>query len=73
MRQAIEALRAPDTAVGTNPHGPDYNQSARSYHSGGVNAAKCEGSVLFVSANVSVNVWQAAGSRNGGETVGALE
>jgi len=64
---------APCTAVGTNPHGANYNQSARSYHSGGVNAAKCDGSVLFVSASVSLNVWQAAGTRNGGETVGGLE
>jgi prepilin-type N-terminal cleavage/methylation domain-containing protein/prepilin-type processing-associated H-X9-DG protein len=64
---------APCKAVGTNNSGPDYNMSARSYHSGGVNAAMCDGSVLFVSANVSLNVWQAAGSRNGGETVGALE
>jgi prepilin-type N-terminal cleavage/methylation domain-containing protein/prepilin-type processing-associated H-X9-DG protein len=64
---------APCTAVGTNPHGPDYNLSARSYHSGGVNAARCDGSVVFVSASVSLNVWQAAGTRNGGETVGGLE
>jgi prepilin-type N-terminal cleavage/methylation domain-containing protein/prepilin-type processing-associated H-X9-DG protein len=66
-------LRAPCTAVGTNPNGANYNQSARSYHSGGVNAARCDGSVLFVSASVSLDVWQAAGTRNGGETVGGLE
>jgi len=64
---------APCTAVGTDHDGANYNQSARSYHSGGVNAALCDGSVRFVSASVSLNVWQAAGTRNGGETVGALE
>ena len=69
----METLAGPGTAVGTNSHGPDYNQSARSYHSGGVNAAMCDGPVLYVSASVSLSVWQAAGTRNGGETVGGLE
>jgi prepilin-type N-terminal cleavage/methylation domain-containing protein/prepilin-type processing-associated H-X9-DG protein len=64
---------APCIAVGTNPHGANYNQSARSYHSDGVNAAMCDGSVRFVSAGVSLDVWQAAGTRSGGETVGGLE
>jgi prepilin-type N-terminal cleavage/methylation domain-containing protein/prepilin-type processing-associated H-X9-DG protein len=65
--------RAPCTAVGTDSQGANYNMSARSYHSGGVNAAMCDGSVLFVSASVSLNGWQAAGTRNGGETAGGLE
>lgn len=41
--------------------------AARSYHSGGVNVSYGDGSVRFVSNNVSLTVWQALGSRGGGE------
>jgi prepilin-type N-terminal cleavage/methylation domain-containing protein/prepilin-type processing-associated H-X9-DG protein len=40
---------------------------ASSYHTHGVNICMCDGSVKFVSDNIDVNVWTAAGSRNGGE------
>jgi prepilin-type processing-associated H-X9-DG protein len=40
---------------------------ARSYHSGGVNAAMCDGSVHFVSNNVNYATWNALGSAQGGE------
>ena len=40
--------------------------SARSKHSGGVNAGMADGAVLFISDNVSTTVWQALGSINGG-------
>jgi prepilin-type N-terminal cleavage/methylation domain-containing protein/prepilin-type processing-associated H-X9-DG protein len=43
------------------------NISTRSLHSGGVNAVLCDGSVRFVSNNVSLPAWQASGSRAGNE------
>jgi len=45
--------------------------SARSKHSGGVNAGMADGAVLFINDNVSTTVWQALGSINGGETADA--
>jgi prepilin-type N-terminal cleavage/methylation domain-containing protein/prepilin-type processing-associated H-X9-DG protein len=41
--------------------------SARSYHSGGVNAAMADGAVRFVTNEISPQIWQAVGSRSGGE------
>jgi prepilin-type N-terminal cleavage/methylation domain-containing protein/prepilin-type processing-associated H-X9-DG protein len=43
--------------------------AARSYHQGGVNASRADGSVQFVSDNISLPVWQAMGSRGGGEVI----
>ena len=43
--------------------------SARSYHAGGVNASLVDGSVRFVSENIERRVFQAMGTRNGGEVV----
>ena len=60
---------APCTPVGTGTATTNYNLSARSYHSGGVNAALCDGSVRFVANSIAANVWLAAGTRNGNETV----
>ena len=36
--------------------------SARSRHSGGVNAVLCDGSVRFVSGNITPAVWKAVGT-----------
>jgi prepilin-type N-terminal cleavage/methylation domain-containing protein/prepilin-type processing-associated H-X9-DG protein len=44
-------------------------QLARSRHTSGVNAAMCDGSVRFVSNNVSLPVWRAAGTAQGGEVL----
>jgi prepilin-type N-terminal cleavage/methylation domain-containing protein/prepilin-type processing-associated H-X9-DG protein len=41
--------------------------SARSYHANGVNAAMADGAVRFVTNQISVQIWQAVGSRSGGE------
>ena len=41
--------------------------SARSYHRGGVNLGLADGAVRFVSNSVDRSVFQALGSRNGGE------
>ena len=43
--------------------------AARSAHSGGVNLTRCDGSVAFVDEAISPSLWQAIGSRNGGEVV----
>ncbi len=45
-------------------------QLARSRHTGGVNAAMCDGSVRFVSNSVSLAAWRAAGTAEGGEVIG---
>ncbi|MCF0234201.1 MAG: DUF1559 domain-containing protein [Thermoguttaceae bacterium] len=49
---------------------PKYQRlSARSYHSGGVNAAMIDGSVRFVSDTVDLKVWRAWSTTRGSETV----
>jgi prepilin-type processing-associated H-X9-DG protein len=46
--------------------------AARSRHSGGVNAALCDGSVRFVIDEIHLDTWKALGSMNGNE-IGADE
>lgn len=48
--------------------------TAQSYHTGGVEVTRCDGSVSFVAATVDLQVWRAFGSRNGAEVIqGSLE
>lgn len=42
--------------------------AARSYHPGGVNMARLDGSVSFAPDDVDIEVWKNIGSINGGET-----
>ncbi|HVK14440.1 MAG TPA: DUF1559 domain-containing protein [Gemmataceae bacterium] len=53
------------------PCTPVYGQhsTARSRHTGGVNAARCDGSVSFVRDSISLAAWQALASANGGEVI----
>jgi prepilin-type processing-associated H-X9-DG protein len=44
------------------------NVAARSRHPGGVHALFCDGHVEFVTDSVQLSIWQAYGSRDGGET-----
>ena len=44
-------------------------QLARSRHTGGVNAAMCDGSVRFVTNSVDQATWRAAGTSQGGESL----
>jgi prepilin-type N-terminal cleavage/methylation domain-containing protein/prepilin-type processing-associated H-X9-DG protein len=44
--------------------------TARSRHTGGVNAAMCDGSVQFVSGTIAANNWRAAATANQGESRG---
>lgn len=53
--------------------GANHVISARSYHVGGVNTTMADGATRFVNDNVDPVVWQAAGSRNGRESVNALD
>jgi prepilin-type N-terminal cleavage/methylation domain-containing protein/prepilin-type processing-associated H-X9-DG protein len=47
---------------------PTYTSAtARSFHSGGVNALLLDGSVRFVPDTISLSVWRALGTRMGGE------
>jgi len=47
------------------------NVTSRSRHPGGVNVVMADGHVQFVKDSINVAVWQAIGSRNGGEVVSA--
>ncbi|MCU0712855.1 MAG: DUF1559 domain-containing protein [Pirellula sp.] len=43
--------------------------TSRSYHTGGVNTLRMDGSIHFVSSTISKTVWQALGTRAGGEII----
>jgi prepilin-type processing-associated H-X9-DG protein len=43
--------------------------TASSRHSGGVNLTMCDGSARFVHDDIDLKIWQAWGSRNGGEVI----
>jgi len=49
--------------------GSVFSFVARSKHSGGVQAAFCDGAVRFMSDSVELSVWQAAGTVSGGEAL----
>jgi len=43
--------------------------AANSFHPGGVNLTKCDGSVRFYPRTIDIQAWRAVGSRHGGEAV----
>ncbi|OWK43775.1 DUF1559 domain-containing protein [Fimbriiglobus ruber] len=45
--------------------------SARSRHTGGVNAALCDGSIQFFSNSIALSTWQALSTATTGEVIGA--
>jgi len=47
----------------------DGHTQARSYHPGGVNACFVDGSVHFMKSSIALTVWQALGTRSGGEII----
>jgi len=64
--QGISTTYAPSSLVGTtSPTG----LTARSRHTGGVNALMGDGSVRFVSNSINAATWQAMGTRDGGEVI----
>jgi prepilin-type N-terminal cleavage/methylation domain-containing protein/prepilin-type processing-associated H-X9-DG protein len=60
-------VRFPCTGVAASTATLPRMQLARSRHSGGVNAAMCDGSVRFVQNSISLLVWRAMGTADGGE------
>ncbi len=48
---------------------PDNLMSARSRHTGGVNAARCDGSVAFYPNSIDLVTWRALGTATRGEVV----
>ena len=43
--------------------------TSRSYHSGGVNVCRADGSVAFESNSIDLLIWQSLSTRNGGEVI----
>jgi prepilin-type processing-associated H-X9-DG protein len=62
------AIQTGDPLMPVTTAGSEYS-AARSRHTGGVNAARCDGSVSFVTNSISLNTWQALGSMSGGEVI----
>jgi prepilin-type processing-associated H-X9-DG protein len=64
----------PDCSIsdfGISGGGPGI-YSARSLHKGGVNILMADGSGLFISQSIDLNIWQAIGTRNGNEAFDSL-
>jgi len=66
---------SPPCTTGT-PNNPTSGQpetylAARSKHSGGVNAAMCDGSVRFFKNSINIVTWMAVSSTRGGEVISA--
>jgi hypothetical protein len=59
-------LAAMDTST-TDAGGQCLRMSARSWHVGGVNAGLADGSIRFITNQINLDIWQAAGSANGSE------
>jgi len=69
------ANRGPSSKFQVQPNPPntsacDYNRPASS-HSGGINAALCDGSVRFISTGISSTTWWAACTANGNDLLGS--
>ena len=59
---------------GRDPSNATYaSVTSRSWHQGGVNMARMDGSVGFVSSNVDLGVWRSIGSVAGGEVETAVQ
>ena len=80
----FSTIYPPNSTVGDNtqgycgavPRAPCGAQSAlnafslaRSYHTGGVNMARADAGVRFITNSISPATWLAMGSRNGGEVI----
>ncbi len=65
----ISTPRAPCTGAFTAFNNRNIIVSARSLHTGGVQAAFGDGSVRFVGQTITLAAWQALGSPDGGEVV----
>jgi prepilin-type N-terminal cleavage/methylation domain-containing protein/prepilin-type processing-associated H-X9-DG protein len=66
---SLGRLSAEQTDTGAFAGTKQQYQVARSHHAGGVNAARCDGSVKFYSDGIDEFVWRALSSAAGDETV----
>jgi prepilin-type processing-associated H-X9-DG protein len=57
----------PDCAAGSLSVGSSMAFTARSFHPGGVNAVRADGSVRFTSQEISLPVWRALATIDGRE------
>ena len=56
---------------GSNTTSVSYSAvNSRSYHTGIVQSALCDGSVRAFSSNIDLSIWRALGTRDGGEVLG---
>ena len=56
---------------GSNTTSVSYSAlNSRSYHTGIVQSALCDGSVRAFSSNIDLRIWRALGTRDGGEVLG---
>ena len=69
----VDGFLTPNDDVPDVAHHGGGLTAARSAHPGGVQVLLCDGSARFVSEGVKRDVWRAAFSRNGGETIDATE
>jgi prepilin-type N-terminal cleavage/methylation domain-containing protein/prepilin-type processing-associated H-X9-DG protein len=63
------ATRAPCTDISTDVR--PRMMAARSWHTGGVNVAFCDGHTAFVANTISIAVWRALSTSKGGEAINA--
>jgi prepilin-type N-terminal cleavage/methylation domain-containing protein/prepilin-type processing-associated H-X9-DG protein len=63
----VATYNLPCTTIATNAL--PRMMVARSRHSGGLNAAYCDGHVAFISNTIDINVWRALSTSRGGEVV----
>jgi prepilin-type N-terminal cleavage/methylation domain-containing protein len=72
---AFNTLQPPNDSLTHNHECENYsthgNFAARSRHPGGVHVGLADVSVRFVSDSIDINVWRAAGTIAGGETIGS--
>jgi prepilin-type processing-associated H-X9-DG protein len=72
-RDCFGNYKAPCLSLGGNawwtPSGAKAHAAARSYHTGGVNAAMSDGSVRFAANTIDQATWRALATRAGGEVV----
>jgi prepilin-type N-terminal cleavage/methylation domain-containing protein len=74
----IAAAAEPHARIlGVVDHGPNdphgHFEDFSSYHTGGVNFMRADSSVSFMSENIDLRVYQAMGTRNGGEVISATD
>jgi prepilin-type N-terminal cleavage/methylation domain-containing protein/prepilin-type processing-associated H-X9-DG protein len=67
----VSRTRLAEITDGTSNTAAFSENTANSYHPGGVNLTLCDGSVRFIKDSISLPAWRALGSRNGGEVISA--